>query len=51
MDEETQKELVSLAKQALVALASSPVRRKNEGLLFALRDIIRKIEGKDGKPV
>lgn len=51
MDEETQKELVRLAKLALVALASSRARRKNESLLFDLRDIIRKIEGKDGKSV
>lgn len=51
MDEETGKELLDLAKQALVALASSKARRKNEKLLFALRDLIRKIEGKDGTPV
>lgn len=51
MDEETGKELLNLAKQALVAIASSRSRRKNEKLLFELRDLIRKIEGKDGTPV
>lgn len=46
MDEKTQKELLSLAKQALVAISMSRSRRKNQDLLFALRDIILKIEGK-----
>lgn len=50
MDEETGKDLVRLAKSALVALAASKSRRKNEKLLFELRDLIRKIEGKDGNP-
>lgn len=49
MDEKTQKELVRLAKLALVALSMSRPRRKNQDLVFELRDIIRKIEGKDGK--
>lgn len=51
MNEEDQKELLRLAKLALVAIASSVPRRKSQDLLFALRDIIRKIEGKDGASV
>ncbi len=51
MDEDTQKELMRLAKLALVALASSRARRKNQDLIFELRDIIRKLEGKSGSPV
>lgn len=46
MDEETQKELVRLVKLALVALSTGS---RDEGLLFELRDIIRKVEGKGGE--
>lgn len=46
MDEETQKELVRLAKLALVAMSEG---RRDESLIYALRDIIRKVEGKDGR--
>lgn len=45
MDEETQKELVRAAKLALVALSAG---RRDEELIYQLRDIIRKAEGKDG---
>jgi len=45
MDEENQKELVRLAKQALAVIA---VGRRDEELLYSLRDVIRRIEGKDG---
>jgi hypothetical protein len=46
MDEETQKELLRLAKLALVAISGG---RRDEELLYALRDIIHKAEGKDGR--
>lgn len=46
MDEETQKELVRLAKLALTAIS---LGQRDEKLVYALRDIIRKIEGKDGR--
>lgn len=51
MDEDTQKELLRIAKLVLVALSMSKPRRKNADLVFELRDLIRKIEGKDGTPV
>jgi len=46
MDEETQKELVRLVKQALVVISAG---RRDEDLLYSLRDIVRKIEGKGGE--
>jgi hypothetical protein len=48
MDEDTQKELVRLVKQALVVLSTG---RRDENLLFELRDIVRKVEGKGGEDV
>jgi hypothetical protein len=45
MDEETQKELVRLAKQALTVIA---VGRRDENLLYSLRDVIRRIEAENG---
>jgi hypothetical protein len=48
MDEETQKELMRLVKQSLVVVAGG---LRDEELLYALRDIIRKIEGKGGEAV
>jgi hypothetical protein len=48
MDEETQKELMRLVKQSLVVIAGG---RRDEELLYALRDIIRKIESKGGEAV
>ena len=45
MDEDTQKELVRIAKLALVALSAG---RREESLVYELRDIIRKAECKDG---
>jgi len=45
MDEETQKELLKAAKEALVCMSSG---RRDEELLYRLRDIIRKAEGKYG---
>ena len=46
MEEETQKELLKLAKLAMVAISGG---RRDEELLYALRDIIHKLEGKDGR--
>ena len=46
MDEETQKELLRLVKQALVVIAAG---RRDEELLYSLRDIVRKVEGKGGQ--
>lgn len=46
MDEETQKELVRLAKLAMTKVS---LGQRDESLVYALRDIIRKIEGKDGR--
>jgi hypothetical protein len=43
--EEDQKELVRLAKQALAVIA---VGRRDENLLYSLRDVIRRIEGENG---
>lgn len=51
MNEEEQKDLLRLAKLALAALSLSRSRRKNQDLIFELRDLIRKIEGKDGTSV
>lgn len=48
MDEETQKELIRLAKAALSCISAA---RRDEDLLYALRDIIRKAEGKNGTDV
>lgn len=49
MDEKTQTELVRLAKLALTSLSCATRRRDNQDLIFSLRDILRKIEGKDGR--
>lgn len=46
MDEETQKELLRIVKQALVVIAAG---RRDEDLLYALRDVVRKVEGKGGE--
>lgn len=48
MDEETQKDLIRLAKEALSCISAG---RRDDELLYKLRDIIRKVEGKDGKAV
>jgi len=48
MDEEVQKELVRVAKLALVCISSG---ERDENILYELRDIIRKAEGKDGESV
>ena len=45
MDEDTVKELIRLAKAALFCISAG---RRDEDLLFKLRDIIRKLEGKFG---
>jgi hypothetical protein len=48
MDDEVQKELVRIAKLALVCISSG---KRDENVLYALRDIIRKAEGNDGESV
>lgn len=48
MDEEVQKELVRIAKLALVCISSG---KRDENILYALRDVIRKAEGKYGESV
>ena len=45
MDEDVQRELIKAAKEALVCLSSG---RRDEELIYKLRDIIRKAEGKLG---
>jgi hypothetical protein len=45
MDEDTQKELVRVSKEALTCLSCG---RRDEDLIYRLRDIIRKAEGKFG---
>jgi hypothetical protein len=46
MEEDTQKELVRLVKRALVVIAAG---RRDEGLLYELRNIIRRAEGRGGE--
>lgn len=46
MEDDTQKELIRLAKLALTCISAA---RRDEELLYELRDIIRKAEGKLGK--
>jgi len=45
MDEDVQKELIKAAKEALTCLSAG---RRDEDLIYRLRDIIRKAEGKLG---
>lgn len=45
MDEEVQRELIKAAKEALTCLSAG---RRDEDLIYRLRDIIRKAEGKLG---
>jgi len=46
MDEDTQKELIRASKEALTCLSCG---RRDENLIYRLRDIIRKLEGKLGE--
>lgn len=48
MDDEVQKELIRVAKLALICISSG---QRDENVLYELRDIIRKTEGKDGESV
>lgn len=45
MDEEIQNELIKASKEALTCLSCG---RRDEDLIYRLRDIIRKAEGKFG---
>jgi hypothetical protein len=45
MDEEIQRELIKAAKEALSCLSAG---RRDEDLIYRLRDIIRKAESKFG---
>jgi hypothetical protein len=45
MDEDVQKELILVSKEALTCLSTG---RRDEDLLYRLRDTIRKAEGKFG---
>lgn len=46
MDEDAQKELIHVSKEALTCLSCG---RRDEGLIYRLRDTIRKAEGKLGE--
>lgn len=45
MDDEVQKELIRVSKEALTCLSCG---RRDEDLIYRLRDTIRKAEGKFG---
>lgn len=45
MDDEVQTELICVAKEALTCLSCG---RRDEDLIYRLRDVIRKAEGKFG---
>lgn len=46
MDEEVQRELIQVSKEALTCLSCG---RRDEDLIYRLRDTIRKVEGNLGR--